>query len=300
MDAGPVIEGIQKIFETSRLRTTEVAVSLAGHAVIIKRVSIPSMNPEELAESIHWEAEQYIPFDIGDVNLDYQILGTVGEGDQMDVLLVAVKKDKIQDFTSVVSQAGRVPVVVDVDILAVQNAYEINYGIPHDQTFAIVNVGAATTNISIVSRGNSRFWRDLSVGGNQYTEAIQRELGVSFEEAEGAKLGKVESGVSTQSVAPILESVSADVVAEIQKTTDFFMSSQGEGELSKIVLAGGGSRLDALASAVKERFGCPVEFLDPFHAVSVDNRQFPSTLLAEVGPAAAVAVGLATRKAGDR
>ncbi len=299
MDSGPIIDAINRVCEVGRIRSAEVAVALSGHSVIVKRVSIPSMSREELAESIHWEAEQYIPFDIEDVNIDYQVLGESGDGEHMDVLLVAVKKDKINDYTSVISQAGRIPVVVDVDVFAVQNAFEANYGAT-DQTIALVNMGAAVTNVAILSGGNSRFWRDLSVGGNQYTEALQRELGLSFEVAEAAKRGELVDGVSAADVGPVLESVSNEVITEIQKTIDFFMSSHSDEQLDKIILSGGGSKLAALTPALNERFGCPVEALNPFQAMSVDTRAFPPETVADVGPAAAVAVGLAIRKVGDR
>jgi len=300
MDSGPIIDAINRVCAGTRLKNPEVAVAVSGHSVIVKRVSIPSMSPEELRESIHWEAEQYIPFDIEDVNLDYQILGQGSEEGQMDVLLVAVKKDKINDYTSVIGQAGKVPVVVDVDVFAVQNAFEMNYGGTEHQTVALINVGAAVTNVAVLSGGNSRFWRDLSVGGNRYTEAIQRELGVPFEAAEEAKKGRGADGIGSDRVAPILASVTEDLVNEIQKTLDFFLSSRSEDQLDRIVLSGGASRVEPLAGALGKRFSCPVEYLNPFKAVSVDDRQFPAALLEDVGPAAAVAVGLALRKGGDK
>src|SRR5207253_10334661 len=132
-----------------------------------------------LAESIFWEAEQYIPFDIQDVNLDYQILnpGTAaGAGGTMDVLLVAAKKEKIADYTGVISQAGRVPIVVDVDAFALQNAYELNYGFEPEAVVVLLNAGASAININILTGGHSVFTRDISIGGNAYTEAVQKEL----------------------------------------------------------------------------------------------------------------------------
>ncbi|MFQ5720303.1 MAG: type IV pilus assembly protein PilM [Acidobacteriota bacterium] len=300
MDSGPVVEAINRVCAAGGIRHNEVAVSLSGHSVIVKRVSIPSMTEEELAESIHWEAEQYIPFDVEDVNIDYQILGDVEEQkDQMDVLLVAVKKDKINDYTSVISQAGRIPVVVDVDVFAVQNIFEINYEQVPDETVALINMGAAVTNVAILNSGNPQFWRDLSVGGNQYTEALQRELGVSFEEAEDAKMGKV-AEISAEQTEPILSSVTQEVVSEIQKTVDFYLSSNSDEQLDRVVLSGGGTRLESLPGALTERFDCDVEHLDPFRSVTPDGRHIPQESLQELASSAAVAVGLATRKVGDK
>ena len=158
--------------------------------MIVKKISLPMMTEAELAESIYWEAEQYIPFDIQDVNLDYQILDTRrrrhGKG-TMDVLLVAAKKEKIADYTGVIAQAGRTAVVVDVDAFALQNAYEVNYGIDADAVVVLLNAGASATNINILQGDQSVFTRDISIGGNAYTEALQRELNLPFEQRRPAQ-----------------------------------------------------------------------------------------------------------------
>ena len=169
IDAGAVAESIRRVFENKAFRSKEVAASLSGNAVIVKKISLPTMTPAELDESIYWEAEQYIPFDIQDVNLDYQILeaapGVETKG-TMDVLLVAAKKEKIADYTGVISRAGRIPVVVDVDAFALQNAYELNYGFEPGEVVVLLNAGASAINISIISGGQSVFTRDVSIGGD--------------------------------------------------------------------------------------------------------------------------------------
>src|SRR5690242_3144049 len=172
LDAAVVIDTISKLFRDAHIKTKDVAVSVSGNAVIIKKITLPAMTEDELSESIQWEAEQYIPFDIEDVNIDYQILGQGAEN--MDVLLVAAKKDKINDYTSVISQAGLTPVLVDVDAFAMQGAYEANYDVPEDEVVALVNIGASIMNINILRGGSSVFWRDISSGGNKYTEEIQK------------------------------------------------------------------------------------------------------------------------------
>ena len=184
IDGGAVADAIRRLFENKAFKTKDVAASLSGNAVIVKKISLPVMTEAELGESIHWEAEQYIPFDIQDVNLDYQILdpgtGPDGKG-TMDVLLVAAKKEKIADYTSVISQAGRVPVVVDVDAFALQNAYEVNYGPQPGAVVVLLNAGASAININILSGDQSLFTRDISIGGNAYTEAVQKELNLPFD-----------------------------------------------------------------------------------------------------------------------
>jgi len=148
MDSSLVVDALSRLISESNVRNPSFGTSLSGHSVIIKKIQLPSMTEAELAESIQWEAEQYIPFDINDVNLDYVVLGQSG-GDTMDVLLVAVKKDRIADYTSVIVQGGKEPVLVDVDVFALQNAYEANYGLG-DETIALVNVGASVMNINII------------------------------------------------------------------------------------------------------------------------------------------------------
>ena len=192
IDGAAVAEAIRRVFDSKAFKTKEVAASLSGNAVIVKKISLPVMTASELDESIYWEAEQYIPFDIQDVNLDYQILDAGGGPDAkgtMDVLLVAAKKEKIADYTGVIAQAGRTPVVVDVDAFALQNAYELNYGFEPGAVVVLLNAGASAININIVVNAQSVFTRDVSLGGNAYTEAVQRELNLPFESAELLKKG---------------------------------------------------------------------------------------------------------------
>lgn len=186
MDSSLVVDTVNRVVSSLNVRNPEFATSLSGHSVIIKKISLPAMSPEELAESIRWEAEQYVPFDINDVNLDYVVL-EAGGGETMDVLLVAVKKDKISDYTSVITQAGKTPVLVDVDAFALQNAYEANYPVEPGRVVALVNIGASVTNVNILSGANTIFWRDISFGGNQYTDAIQKQLSLSFDQAESTR-----------------------------------------------------------------------------------------------------------------
>jgi type IV pilus assembly protein PilM len=267
--------------------------------VIIKKITLPAMSPEELAESIQWEAEQYIPFDINDVNLDYVPLTAPGSGENVDVILVAVKKEKINDYTSVISQTGKVAVLVDVDAFALQNCYEMNHDVEDGRVLALVNIGASVTNVNVLSGSNSLFWRDITFGGNQYTDAIQRELSLSFEQAEDLKRGRPQGDYTIQQVIPILNSVSEDFAGELRKTLDFFTATSGAERVDEIVLAGGGSGVLNLDAILRDKFGMPVSILDPFRRVQVDEGQFNPEELAEIAPSMAIAVGLAMRKVGD-
>ena len=244
IDGATVADAIRASLGAANIKTREVAASLSGNAVIVKKITLPAMTPTELAESIYWEAEQYIPFDIQDVNLDFQILsgGLSGkkanavEGTSMDVLLVAAKKEKIADYTGVITQAGRVPVIVDVDAFALQNAYESNYGFDDGVIVAILNAGASTININIMSGAQSLFTRDISIGGNAYTEALQRELNLTYDNADQLKRGMAVDGVEFDQARPVLRTVTENVLLEIQKTFDFFKGTTGAHRIDRIVV----------------------------------------------------------------
>jgi len=299
MDSSMVVETISKLNSDKAIKNSNYATSLSGHSVIIKKITLPAMSPEELSESIQWEAEQYIPFDINDVNLDYVPLTQPGSGDNIDVILVAVKKEKINDYTSVISQTGKVPVLVDVDAFAVQNAYETNYDVEEGKVLALVNIGASVTNVNVLSSGSSLFWRDITFGGNQYTDAIQRELSLSFDQAEELKRGHAVADYTIQQVIPILNSVSEDFAGELRKTLDFFTATSGADRVDEIVLAGGGSGVLNLDAILRDKFGIPVSIMDPFRKITVDESAFNPEELAEIAPSMAIAVGLAIRKLGD-
>jgi type IV pilus assembly protein PilM len=303
IDANAVTDAIKRLFENKAFKTKDVAASLSGNAVIVKKISLPVMTPAELSESILWEAEQYIPFDIQDVNLDYQILdpGTTSDGKgTMEVLLVAAKKEKISDYTGVISQAGRTAVVVDVDAFALQNAYEVNYGLEAQQVVVLLNAGASAININILTGDQSVFTRDISIGGNAYTEAVQKELNLPFDSAEQAKKGLPVEGVSFDDVRPVLHAMTENVLLEIQKTFDFFKATAASDRIDRIAVSGGASRVDGFAAALQERFGTPVESFDPFRKIALDESKLHVVDPENVLPTAAVAVGLALRKAGDR
>ena len=303
IDGAAVADSIRRVFENKHFKTKEVAASLSGNAVIVKKINLPVMTEAELAESIYWEAEQYIPFDIQDVNLDYQILdaGTgEGSGGTMDVLLVAAKKEKIADYTGVISQAGRTPVIVDVDAFALQNAYEVNYGLDPQQVVVLLNAGASAININIVTGDQSVFTRDISMGGNSYTEAVQKELNLPFESAEQLKRGQPVDGVTVEEVTPVLHAMTENVLLEIQKTFDFFKASASSDRIDRIVLSGGAARVDGFVQALTERFNTQVEMFDPFKKIAFEPQKLGVEDAEGVSPAAAVAVGLALRRAGDR
>ncbi len=303
IDGAAVADAIRRLFDGNKIQTKDVAASLSGSAVIVKKITLPVMTEAELAESIYWEAEQYIPFDIQDVNLDYQILdpGDAANGKAtMDVLLVAAKKEKIADYTGVIAQAGRTAVVVDVDAFALQNAFEVNYGIEPGKIVVLLNAGASATNINILQGDQSVFTRDISIGGNAYTEALQKELNLPFEQADDLKRGEPADGVTFEDARPVLRAVTENVMLEIQKTFDFFKATAASDRIDRIVVSGGASRAEGFLEMLTERFEAPVELFDPFRNVSFDAKRFQVGEVDAIAPTAAVAVGLALRRAADR
>jgi type IV pilus assembly protein PilM len=293
MDAPLVAGAISSIFEQQKIKTKNVATSVSGHSVIVKRVTLPAMTEEELYERIQTEASQHIPFDIADVNLSYQLLESVDS--QMDVLLVAVKKDKILNHTNVLAQAGKTPTVVDIDAFALQNCFEVNYDPDPGQTMALLNIGASVMNINIVRGGIPLFTRDVSVGGNQYTDALQKELDLSFEDAERLKKGESVAGVAEEHRATILRSVSDILVLEIQKTFDFFRATASGENIQRIYLAGGTARVPGLVDLLREEFAMPVEELYPFRKIVINPGRHNEEEIRRLAPRLAIAVGLALR-----
>ena len=303
IDGGAVAEAIRRLFTSGAIKTRDVAASLSGNAVIVKKITLPQMSDSELAESIYWEAEQYIPFDIQDVNLDYQILDAGTGPDSrgsMDVLLVAAKKEKIGDYTSVITQAGRQPVVMDVDAFALQNAYEVNYGLEPGRIVVLLNAGASAININVLQGDQSVFTRDISIGGNAYTEAVQKELGLAFEAAEQLKKGIPVDGATVEDAQPVLRAVTENVLLEVQKTLEFFKAAASVDHIDRVVLSGGVSRIEGLRERLQERLQAPVEDFDPFKVVAWDAKKLGGTDATDVSATAAVAVGLALRQVGDR
>ena len=294
MDALSVSDSITKIFADKKIKTRTVATSVSGHSVIVKKISLPAMTEEEMEESIQWEAEQHIPFDIADVNLDYQVLDGQGSSSTTDVLLVAVKKDKILNHTNVITQAGKVPLVVDIDAFAVQNAFEANYHPAPNATIALLNIGASIMNIVVTKGGTPLFSRDVSVGGNQFTDALQKEMNLSFEEAEEVKKGKSIEGVLSENVAMMIESVSEVLLLEIQKTFDFFRATTVGEQLQRVYLSGGCAKVSGFVEMVQSRLNVPVEVLDPFKSIAI-GKGIDMSYLDEISPSMAVAVGLALR-----
>jgi len=298
MDSSVVVQAISDLVRSQKIRRKEVATSVSGRSVNIKKLTVPKMTRQELAENIRWDLEQYISHHADEVYADAEILYE-GEDGQMDVLLVAAKRDLVSDYVMVLNEAGLKAVVVDVDALAAQNAVEMAVGFDESSTVAIINMGASVTNLTIVSRGVTAFVRDLTIGGNLITEEIQKNLGISYEEAEalkiGGRLGEDVDAIVPQEVERIIAQVSGQIAGEIQRSLDFFASPTNT-QYEKIYLAGGTAKIPSLQRMISDRSGAPVEVINPFASVEVDRKRFDVDYLEEVAPMATVAVGLALRR----
>src|SRR5215208_2954180 len=299
IDLNHVSDSINRVWADQNIKTNQVATSLSGHAVIVKKILLPQMSGEELDEQIHWEAEQYIPFDINDVNLYHEILGRDPSGQSMDVLLVACKRDKIAQFTQVISQAGKQPVIVDVDAFALQNAYEVNYNPPPTLTVALLDIGASVMTMNVVRGTTSIFTRDISAGGNQYTDLLQKELNLTFEQAEALKRGITpDEEISLAQAQAAISSVSEMLALEIQRTLDFFRATAVDSpNIDQMLIAGGSSKVSQLCEYLSDKFQMPVERFDAFRSIRYDHKRFDDEYLRELSPNMAVAVGLAVRVA---
>ncbi len=303
MNQSAVVEAIKSLKNALKIKVREVACAISGHSVIIKKIKVPMMTPEELEEQIPWEAEHHIPFSKDDVEIDHQLVTAQNTAGQMELLLVAAKKEVVSDFTMVIREAKLIPTVMDVAAFTIQNAFEVNYPIAPNEAVALINVGAALSNINIIAQGTSAFTRDVTVGGNIFTEEIQKRLNVSHEEAEAWKIGSMGEGaheVLPHEVEAVLAEVADGVAGQFQRSLDFYLASAADSTISRIYLCGGTAKIPALQKALQEKARTTVEIMNPFNRIAIDERKFDMEFLRAHSAEAAVAVGLALRRAGDK
>jgi type IV pilus assembly protein PilM len=301
MDQGAVSDAIRQLWGRLRLRQKDVAIAIAGHSVIIKKITVPMMRAEELAANIRNEAEHHIPFGRDDVEIDYHVTNPMTPSGQTELLLVAAKKEVVSDYIQVVKDANLSPNVVDVAAFASQNGFEINYPLDPRETVVLVNIGAAISNINIVRAGVSLFTRDVTIGGNAFTEEIQKQMGIAADEAEAYKVGgsQTEDGVVPQEVLRVMEGVSEVMAGEFQRSLDFFLATTADANVTRIVLAGGSSKVTSLHRAIERRSRLPLEVADAWKRIEIDP-QLDRNYLAAHSPEALIGVGLSMRAGGDK
>lgn len=299
MDSSAIAGVVKNLVSSLGIKVKDVACSISGNSVIIRKIVLPAMPQEELEDQISWEAEQYIPFDINDVNMDFQILSPdSSDPSKMNVLLVASKKDIINDYVAVFNDAGMHLSVVDVDSFAVQNAFEINHDISPDKIVALINIGASVMNINVVKAGITLFTRDVQMGGNLYTEEIQKKLGVSSQEAESGKILVHET--KNMPLMEVISKVNETITQEIRRSLDFYNSTTNDERITNVFVSGGGSKVHKLIADISDKIGLPVDAINPFAKLKYNEKDFDPDYLQEIGPLMAVPVGLAIRRVGDK
>jgi type IV pilus assembly protein PilM len=295
IDSLRVVDSLKELARKAKVKSKDVVISMAGHSsVIIKRVALPDMSEEELYESIKFEAEQYIPFDIEDVNLDFQILGPKEEPGQMDVILVAVKRDIINEYLSVVKESGFNCQIVDVNSFALENIYEVNYEIESGKNIALVNIGASTINMNILKGGMSAFTRDSAVGSNLHTEVLQREFNLTYDVAERLKRGETVENISPHDAFSVMELASEEIIGEVNRSLEYFHE-----DINEVVLSGGCALVKDFPKLLAEKIGVETKIVQPFKNIKIPKK-FDMTYIEEVAPILAVAAGLALRRPADR
>lgn len=295
IDSLRVVDSLKELARKAKVKSKDVVISMAGHSsVIIKRVALPDMSEEELYESIKFEAEQYIPFDIEDVNLDFQILGPKEEPGQMDVILVAVKRDIINEYLSVVKESGFNCQIVDVNSFALENIYEVNYEIESGKNIALVNIGASTINMNILKGGMSAFTRDSAVGSNLHTEVLQREFNLTYDVAERLKRGETVENISPQDAFSVMELASEEIIGEVNRSLEYFHE-----DINEVVLSGGCALVKDFPKLLAEKIGVETKIMQPFKNIKIPKK-FDMTYIEEVAPILSIATGLALRRPADR
>jgi type IV pilus assembly protein PilM len=286
---------LRTLIKNLKLRGNKVAISISGYSVIVKKINLMAMEDRELSSHIQAEAEQYIPFDIDEVFLDYQDLKTNSEeDDRTDVMLVAAKKDVVNAYLTMLSAAGLETVIVDVDAFALENAYGANFG-GEDENIALIDIGASKMNINVVAKGTSVLVRDVVMGSKILTETIQSHFNITTEEAEDLKVGLKEPGEMKQELEDIFVNICNQWIAEAKRALDFYYSNHPDDTLTKIVLSGGGAKVKGLAKLFTEETGIKTEIFNPFAKADADPNKIDPDYLKSIGPEMALSTGLATR-----
>lgn len=294
MDPGIIAEAIRGLFATAGVKQKSVITAVGGRDVIVKKIQMDRMKDADAREVIRWEAEQHVPFDMANVELDFQILDPDAEGLQMNVLLVAAKREVVEGRMGLLSEAGLVPAVIDVDAFAIHNALELNYPDAMQGVVGLVNVGHETTNVNILEDGVPVLTRDLSVGTRRFREDLQRKKGLSAEESE-----KVVQGVTqSEDLASCVEERGEEIVVGIERAAAFLATaSRSAGGLSRVFTSGGGARIPGLSEALANRLKVPVELANPLQRLRVRDSVFDTLAMDEVAPLLMLSIGLGLRRA---
>lgn len=301
MDSSVVVAAIRDLISRNKIKSLDVAASVSGHSVIIRKISLPLMTEDELDRSIQWEAEQYIPFEMSEVFLDYHILGPdPSDQGQMEVILVAAKKDFVDEYISVLKESGLNPVVMDIDCFAIENIYCSIYDDENFKVVALVDLGASGSQVNILKDSVSVFTRDIQFGGDSYNEELQKRFGLNSQDAENLKIGQPLANVDPALVKVAIQETTDSLVQEVRRSLDFFSATFADERIQKTYITGGVALTDNILDSLSAGLDMPVEVLDPFSRMDVSEKDFDLDYVKSVAPFFSVAAGLATRKVGDK
>lgn len=307
VEQAKLIDLIKELIKKSQSKVKDVAISISGHSsVIIKKINmevnkteLDSMSEDEVMKSIKLSAEQYIPFGIEDVHLDYQILNSSKESGEIEAILVAVRKELIEEYLNIVKEADLNPVIVDVDAFTLENMYEINYDIEEESNIALIDIGATSTKLNLLQDGMSAFTRDSSKGSKLQTEALVSTFQIPFETAEKLKRFEAVEGISPEQVESVIYDASEEIINEITRSLEFFNETSGIESFDELVIGGGGAMVKGFPELLADRTGLNVSVMDPFKKIAI-SKKLDERYIKSISPMACVSVGLALRRVGDR
>jgi type IV pilus assembly protein PilM len=299
-DPAAISDAIKAMWVNMRTSRKAAAIGLWGTSVITKRISIPQMEEKLVAGQIRWEAEQYIPFDINEVNIDFNVLKKFRNNpEQMEVLLVAARQDVALLYQDMVQSAKLQCSVIDVSGFALANCFLKNWGPQRGQTVALMNIGASVTCFVVIEDGEIVFCRDIPVGGLTYTSEIHKSMGISLEEAESMKISACTGQAAPEEVTRIINSTHENIAEEVQSSLDFFINTTPGLPVQQCFVTGGASRTIGLLSHLSQHTKLKFQIFDPFLSVKINNRNLNNDFVAEIRDFAATAVGLGLRARGD-
>ncbi|MGE4231960.1 MAG: type IV pilus assembly protein PilM [Bacteriovoracia bacterium] len=287
-----VVESLKGLVSELKIKGRSVVSSISGAAVIVKRILLEQTDPKELDDAVMWETEQYIPFDINDVVLDYEILNKNGPEGKMEIILVACKKATVESYQAVLKDAGLNIECMDVDVFGLQNIFEANY--PSDTPVALIDIGATSMKVVIVANGQPVFTRDSAIGGRSLTSDIQKHLNLSYQEAEALKIDR-NGGQLPQEVFDLMNVANENFAAEIKRTMDFFAASNAGVQVAYTLLCGGSAMIPNLTKVVEDNIGLPTQVLNPFNSITYDPKLFSPDYIQYISGIAAIPMGLALR-----
>lgn len=298
-DAAALSNAIKLLCKEVRITRKFGSIGMFGTSVIVKRISIPRIDTDLVADQVRWEAEQYIPFDPGTVSLAHHVINPAGSGETMDILLIAAQNEMVKAYIKVVKGSGLKMGVLDVSAFALANLFEFNYGRAPGQTVALINIGAAITNLVVIHDGEVIFSRDMPVGGQNYTSDLHKEMGITLPEAESLKLSASAGGAVPSEVHTIISQTTEVVTEEIRNSFDFFAGSAGGLGIAQVYYTGGAAATVGLIKNVAQVTRLKFEWSNPFLRIVSGNRKLSQAYLEQIAPYCSVALGLALRKLGD-